>query len=263
MPGGEGGGFGRPRRCQASPEGVRNATSGGRFHDFRNFGPGVIVGSEATLPVCRMACRSASRNKTTSRPTSPSLRGNDKWEITGDDAEALKKLPDDLRPAVERMLHGGGGWAAQWAASVTSACQTSAARPRHGSWHGRQPMREQLERMEKRLDEMQRRMHGPTNQPADKPKTSKKDEVVVPITRCNSRSIDNRAALTSAARFFTARSHFTACGLAQLIPRANSKTCPSLQQPIRKLESRSTFCTGTSRHQSPSPPPSPPIDRES
>ena len=30
-------------------------------------------------------------------------------------------------------------------------------------------MREQLERMEKRLNEMQRRMLGPDNQPADKP----------------------------------------------------------------------------------------------
>jgi hypothetical protein len=30
-------------------------------------------------------------------------------------------------------------------------------------------LRQQLERMEKRLDEMQNRLHGPENQPAEKP----------------------------------------------------------------------------------------------
>ena len=53
---------------------------------------------------------SISVQKQNDKPTHITVqRGNDKWEITGDDAEALKKLPDDLRPAVERMLHGGGG----------------------------------------------------------------------------------------------------------------------------------------------------------
>ena len=36
-------------------------------------------------------------------------RGNDKWNIIGDDPESLKKLPEDLRPFVERMVHSGGG----------------------------------------------------------------------------------------------------------------------------------------------------------
>ena len=137
--------------------------------NFRNFGPGVIVGSDpfAGLP----NGVSISIQKQNDKPTHITVqRGDDKWEITGDDAEALKKLPDDLRPAVERMVHGGGGGMGGAMGGIGNFRMPNfPQRPSMGPGMDGNQLREQLERMEKRLDEMQRRMHGPDNQPAEKP----------------------------------------------------------------------------------------------
>src|SRR4051812_11250219 len=79
-----------------------------RDFNFRNFGPGVIVGGEGLSNLPNGV--SITVQKQNDQPTHITVtRGSDKWEITGEDPEALKKLPEDLRPAVERMLHGGGG----------------------------------------------------------------------------------------------------------------------------------------------------------
>jgi hypothetical protein len=132
--------------------------------NFRNFGPGVIVGGEAFPNLPNGV--SISIQKQNDQPTHITVtRGSDKWEITGDDPEALKKLPSDLRPAVERMLHGGVGGGVGSFHMPDFAPQGPGMGPDMDS--GR--MREQLERMEKRLNEMQRRMLGPDNQPANKP----------------------------------------------------------------------------------------------
>jgi hypothetical protein len=136
--------------------------------NFRNFGPGVIVGGEpfAGLP----NGVSISIQKQNDQPTHITVqRGEDKWDITGDDPEALKKLPDDLRPAVERMLHGGGMGGAMGGVGGLRMPNFPPQAPGMGPDMDGNRLREQLERMEKRLDEMQRRMHGPENQPADKP----------------------------------------------------------------------------------------------
>jgi PDZ domain len=133
--------------------------------NFRNFGPGVIVEPFTGLP----NGVSISIQKQNDKPTHITVqRGDDKWDITGEDAEALKKLPDDLRPAVERMLHGGGGGMGGAMGGVGSFRMPNIT-PNMGPGMDGNQLREQLERMEKRLDEMQRRMHGPDNQPAEKP----------------------------------------------------------------------------------------------
>jgi PDZ domain len=134
--------------------------------NFRNFGPGVIVGGEpfAGLPN-GVSIRVEKKND--QPPHITIQRGNDKWEITGDDPEALKKLPDDLRPAVERMLHGGGLGGGIGGFGL-GAPGFPPQVPNMGPGMDSNRLREQLERMEKRLDEMQRRMLGPENQPADK-----------------------------------------------------------------------------------------------
>jgi hypothetical protein len=137
--------------------------------NFRTFGPGVIVGSDpfAGLP----NGVSINIQKENDKPTHITVqRGSDKWEITGDDAEALKKLPADLRPAVERMLHGGGGgFGGAMGGAGNFRMPDFPQGPGMGPGFDGNQMREQLERMEKRLNELQQRMHGPENQPADKP----------------------------------------------------------------------------------------------
>jgi hypothetical protein len=134
--------------------------------NFRNFGPGVIVGGDpfAGLP----NGVSISVEKKNDQPAHITVqRGDDKWDITGDGPEALKKLPDDLRPTVDRMLHGGGGMGGAIGGIGNFRMPNF---PPQGPGMDSNRMFEQLQRMEKRLDEMQRRLHGQDNQPAEKPK---------------------------------------------------------------------------------------------
>jgi len=153
-----GGGFGA---MQGIPR-----PNGPQFN-FRTFGPGVIVGSDPFAGIPNGV--SISVQKQNDKPTHITVqRGDDKWEITGDDAEALKKLPDDLRPVVERMLHGGGFGGAMGGVGNLRMPNFPQAPGMGPGFDGNQ-MREQLERMEKRLNELQQRMHGPEHQPADKP----------------------------------------------------------------------------------------------
>ena len=149
--------------------------SGPMQFNFRNFGPGVIVGGNpfAGLP------KGVSINiqKQNDQPAHITVqRGDDKWEIIGDDPEALKKLPDDLRPIVERMLHGGGGMGGAMGGGGNFRMPNFPSQaPGMGPGLDGNRLREQLERMEKRLDEMQRRMHGPDKQPAEKPNVEQEE----------------------------------------------------------------------------------------
>src|SRR4051794_21999667 len=129
---------------------------------FRNMGPGVIVGGGAGVANMPNGV-SVSITKENDKPAHISVkRGSDSWEIDGDNPEALKKLPADLRPFVEQMLHGGG--------------MTHGPQPFNFQGPGFQGpgpsadmdagrMRDRMERMEKRLEEMQKRMLGPNQQP--------------------------------------------------------------------------------------------------
>jgi PDZ domain len=176
--GGFGGAFGQSGPMAIDPNTGRPGMprpNGPMQFNFRNFGPGVIVGSEpfAGLP----NGVSISVQKQNDKPAHITVqRGDDKWDITGDDAEALKKLPDDLRPVVERMLHGGGDMGGGMGGIGNFRMPNFPQQgPGMGPGFDGNQMREQLERMEKRLNEMQQRMHGPENQPADKPNVEQEE----------------------------------------------------------------------------------------
>jgi hypothetical protein len=142
---------------------------GGQFPEFRNLGPGVILRGEGQGVGSMPNGVSISIQKQNDQPTHITVtRGKDKWEITGDDPESLKKLPDDLRPFVERMLHGGG----IVGGGVGGVFHGSQGFQPQGPGNGPEVagrLRDRLEQMEKRLDDMQRRLHGSDNSPADKP----------------------------------------------------------------------------------------------
>jgi len=170
--GGEGGGFGGAGGFGGSgfpgmPENFMQQF-GGQFPDFRNLGPGVIVRGEGQGFASMPNGVSVSIEKQNDKPTHITVtRGKDKWEITGDDPEALKKLPEDIRPFVERMLHGGSGGAiGSGAGGFRRGAGPGTLGPGPQFDSGR--LQDQLERMEKRLDEMQRRMHGSDSSSADK-----------------------------------------------------------------------------------------------
>jgi hypothetical protein len=159
VPGGEGGSFGGPG-FPGMPEQFMQQF-GGQFPEFRNFGPGVILRGEGQGFASMPNGVSVSIQKQDGQPTHITVtRGKEKWDVTGDDPESLKKLPDDLRPFVERMLHGGGGGGGGGMGGMFRGPEGSRPQgPGPGFEDGGQ-LREQLERMEKRLDEMQRRLHG-------------------------------------------------------------------------------------------------------
>jgi hypothetical protein len=72
----------------------------GRFQMHRFGGPGAGVGN-----IPNGVSISISRQE--GKPTQVTVkRGDETWEVTANDPESLKKLPEDLRPFVERMLDG-------------------------------------------------------------------------------------------------------------------------------------------------------------
>lgn len=77
----------------------------GPLLQFRNFGPGVIIGGPGLPNIPNGVA--VSIHKEAGKPTRITVkRGDETWEVVGDDAESLEKLPEDLRPFVEQMLQG-------------------------------------------------------------------------------------------------------------------------------------------------------------
>ncbi|HVT29666.1 MAG TPA: PDZ domain-containing protein [Lacipirellulaceae bacterium] len=136
------------------PRGFMQQFGGNQPFDFRAFGPGVIVGGGqgfASMP----NGVSINIQKQNDQPTHITVkRGNDTWDIVGDDPESLKKLPNDLRPFVEQMLHG----------QMTMHMPPMGP---NGPGLDANHLRERMERMERQLQDMQRRLLGPENVPGD------------------------------------------------------------------------------------------------
>lgn len=81
-------------------------------------------------------------------------RGNDTWDIVGDDPKSLEQLPDDVRPFVERMLAGGGSPLFQ----MPSMNRRRGVNAMPGMWgpsaFDNDAMQQQLHRMEEQLQQM-------------------------------------------------------------------------------------------------------------
>jgi len=130
---------------------------------FRKMGPGVSVGGGGAAVGNMPNGVSFSISKENDKPAHISVkRGSDSWEIDGDNPESLKKLPADLRPFVEQMLHGDGMVHVPQPFNFQGPGFQG---PGLGADMDAGRMRERMERMEKRLEEMQKRMLGPNNQP--------------------------------------------------------------------------------------------------
>ncbi len=136
------------------PRGFMQQFGGNEPFDFRSFGPGVIVGGGQGVANMPNGV-SINIQKQNDQPTHITVkRGNDTWDIVGDDPESLKKLPNDLRPFVEQMLHG----------------QMNMHMPQmgpNGPGLDANHLRQRMERMEQQLQDMQRRLLGPDNGPDD------------------------------------------------------------------------------------------------
>ncbi|MCC7475563.1 MAG: PDZ domain-containing protein [Pirellulales bacterium] len=124
---------------------------GGRMpmpFQFRNFGDGTIVGRGMGMAQMPNGV-SVNIQKQDGKPTRITVqRGKESWEIVGDDPDSLKQLPDELRPFVEQLLHGGNPHA--------FVPKFDHPIPR-GPMMDEGPLRDRLERMERRLEELQER----------------------------------------------------------------------------------------------------------
>jgi len=133
------------------------------LQQFRNFGPGVIVGGNGMMAGSGLANMpngvSVSVQKENDQPAHITVkRGSDTWNIVGDDPESLKQLPDDLRPFVEHMIHNNG----------MNIQMPKFQQNFGGPAFDNGKMRDRMERMEQRLEEMQKRLSGPNQPSGDK-----------------------------------------------------------------------------------------------
>ena len=126
---------------------------------FRNFGNGMILGGGQGVANMPNGV-SVSVQKEGDGPARITVkRGDDTWEVMGDDAESLNQLPEDLRPFVEQMIHGNKG--------PVINLQGRERIQRFDGEDGR--LRERLDRMEKRMQELMDRF-GQQTKPVEPPK---------------------------------------------------------------------------------------------
>ena len=154
------------------PEGAHELFGwfGDRFGDeargpntFRRFGPGTVLGRRAFRMAEIPNGVSVSIQKQNDEPAHITVqRGDESWEIVGDDPASLEQLPEDLRPFVEQML----GQSDQPGINVgLPAMPGPQIVPRFGEHEAR--LREQLQAMEERMRNMEQRLRGPADAPAD------------------------------------------------------------------------------------------------
>jgi hypothetical protein len=139
------------------PQNLLQQFGGNMPLEFRNFGNGMIVGGGGAADVPNGV--SVSVQKEDGQPAHITVkRGDETWNVVGDDPESLKQLPEDLRPFVERMLQGNSG-----------GIQMPNFEHRLGAPGMDRGLGDRLERMEKRLEELQKRLgnQAPTEKPAD------------------------------------------------------------------------------------------------
>jgi hypothetical protein len=164
MPGAFGENFGGNNGEFGMPQEFLQQFGGQMPMQFRNFGPGVIVGGEqgaASVP----NGVSVSINKQDGQPPRVTVkRGEESWEVVGDDPESLKKLPEDLRPFVEQMLHGNGGGMKMHMPKFEG---------RVGAPGFDNGFQDRLERMEQQMQALQKQLEGNHAPAGDDHKDSK------------------------------------------------------------------------------------------
>jgi hypothetical protein len=148
------------------PEGMEQFFGrGGQPFDFRNFGPGIIVGEGGGFANIPNGV-SVSVHKDAGKPAEVTVkRGGETWTVNGDDPESLKQLPEDLRPFVDQILKGGSPMGMNF-----NMPNFDGLRGR-GFDNGR--LQDRLDEMERRMNQLLERFgENPTN---DEPKAEQEE----------------------------------------------------------------------------------------
>lgn len=141
----------------------------------RNIGPGMVFrggGGGQRFNLNQMPNGvSVSIQRNNDEPAQITVKkGDQTWQIEGDDEESLKQLPDDVRPFVERMLNGQGNAQAFGGEGIDfgelgEELQDFLPRGLGGFQRARRPDRfgdpvlERMEQMERRLEELNNRLN--------------------------------------------------------------------------------------------------------
>ena len=145
---------------ESRPEPAVNSPGrGGQPFQFPMFGPGAAFQQQFNLSQMPNGL-SVNIQKENDEPAHITVqRGNDTWNIVGDDPSALAQLPDDVRPFVEKMLSGN---------QLQSQMPPMPNLPNFG-FQGRgfnqNGLHQQLHAMEQQLQEMQQQMEQQFGQP--------------------------------------------------------------------------------------------------
>lgn len=170
-----GGGFGSGGPMPGRPEDMLRFFEQrlGRQMDSRNFGRGSgFVGPPAPPTGLNAMPSGVSVNiqKRGDEPTRITVqKGNDTWDIVGDDPGSLEQLPEDVRPFVEQLLHSGGSMPFEM-----PGLPHMPAMPQHGpSSFNDDALQQRLHRMEQEMQRMrlmiEHEMQTPqANEPSDK-----------------------------------------------------------------------------------------------
>jgi membrane-associated protease RseP (regulator of RpoE activity) len=183
---------------------MRQFQQGGVPGGVRVFGPGMVLGGQAFDPNQVPHGVSVSITREGEGPAEITVKkGGENWKLKSDDEEALKKLPDDVRPFVTQMLEGTRpGQPVQQGAMRFNfrdfqnmlpndlgpfdveigglpdqqALQKRADEVRKRTEEASRRLLERMEEMEKRMQEMQKQMQensepGRTNDPDDASQT--------------------------------------------------------------------------------------------
>jgi membrane-associated protease RseP (regulator of RpoE activity) len=134
----------------------RGGREGGPFA-FRMFGPGTVLRQHPAGVGGIPSGVSVSIQKQDDQPAHITVkRGDQTWEVVGDDPGSLQQLPDDVRPFVEQLLHGGG---MQMPIPDMQQFNSPAPPGAPGVFNDRE-LRDRLEAMERHLQQLEERLQG-------------------------------------------------------------------------------------------------------
>jgi hypothetical protein len=138
---------------------------GGQFA-FRQFGPGVVVHGMPPGGAAIPSGVSVSIQKQGNEPAHITVkRGNETWEVVGDDAESFKQLPEDLQPFVGQMLGQTNQGVGNFNLPVPPQGMQGMM-PQMGDDH-EQDLQSQLDAIKQQLKDLEQRLGPPNNHSSD------------------------------------------------------------------------------------------------
>jgi len=137
-------------------------TPGGAMQ-FHSFGPRVSCGGQSSALADMPNGISVSIQRENDQPPHITVkRGNDTWDIVGDDPGSLNQLPDDVRPFVEQLLHGSMHFGFQGMPMPGAGPMMPQVVP-PPAFQG-QDLQERIEAMERQIEALQQQMMGPVDE---------------------------------------------------------------------------------------------------